>query len=313
MTQRIEPFSDTTQRNEPFLLISLKELNPFFSDSNTCFFFEMTLRIELFQMWLKKKLNFLLNVTRRIEPFLWCLLELNLFFSHKTPRIEPFFNTTQRFGILNLTQNYFFWKWPQRIEPFEIWHKELNFFRYDPKKLNFFVGLWLQEWSFFEKYDSKNWTLLQNITQRIETHFFWNMTQRIGPICSNMTQRIEPFFPYDSDNWALFLNWLTELFFIEIRILTHRIFFRKKKVFFFEYVSHHWTFFGYDWQNWTFFEYASKNGTPFFLKWLKELNTFFPLIWLKELNTFLIWLKKLNLFVNMTHKIELFFFVLSIT
>ena len=37
-TQGIEPFSGTTQRHELFLLISLKELNPFFSDSNTWFF-----------------------------------------------------------------------------------------------------------------------------------------------------------------------------------------------------------------------------------------------------------------------------------
>ena len=136
----------------------------------------------------------LLTTTRRIEPFfLISLWELNFFF-----------NTTQKLTQKKMTADFVsqirlkkivFLNMTQRIElfPYDPKHstfvfqndsKNWTFFRYDPKKLNFF----------FFAYESKNWTSLHDSRNWI---FF------------SMTRRIEPFFfkkkKHDSLNWTFFL------------------------------------------------------------------------------------------------------------
>ena len=123
------------------------------------------------------------------------------------------------------SRTQFFFKMTQVIEPF-LWLKELNLFRYDPKKLNFFCWKWLKELNlFFLQFDSNKWTYFeiylkelnfflwmwfnvffwQNKRLSIETLFkmthriehFLNTPQRIEPLFSYMTQRIEhSFFSY---------------------------------------------------------------------------------------------------------------------
>ena len=132
------------------------------------------------------------------------------------------------------------------MSPFRIWLKELNF----SKK---------------KKHDSQNWTVLFNMTQRIEPFFFDQyMTQRTNcSLFQNMTQRIEPSFQQMTQRIETFSNQRIEPFF-----------FSKKK---------------YDYKNWTFFnmtqriEYASKDWT-FFLFQFNRKNWKCFLICLKELN-----------------------------
>ena len=105
------------------------------------------------------------------------------------------------------------------------------FFRYDTKKLNFFVECDSKSWTFFQcdsksfltkmtlsilpflkydsrielflkNYDSQNWTLPINMTHRMEP-FFSIWLKELNPF-RNITQRTEPFSTYDSKNWTFF-------------------------------------------------------------------------------------------------------------
>ena len=91
---------------------------------------------------------------------------------------------------------------------------------------------------------------------------FGKMSQIFEPFL-NMTQRIEQLFSNDSNIWALFYNWLTEL-----------IFFLKKLE---ENDSQDWTFFcwKYDSKNWTFFLLnLTQRIVPSFFSWLQYLDLF---------------------------------------
>ena len=156
------------------------------------------------------------------------------------------------------------------------------FFDYDSQKLTIFLK-YDQRIGLFLEYDAKNWTLyFLNLTQRINWTIFSNMTKRIEPFFSNMTQ--------------------------------------SNDLFFFEYDSQNWFFFEYDSQNWTFFVpflwIWPKNWTPFFLNMTHRIEPFNFWKWLTELNLLFSWLKALNLFLNdsknwtyfwMTQRIELIF------
>ena len=149
-------------------------------------------------------------------------------FSIWLEEIETFFSMTQRIKLL------FFWIWFTELNRFLrfdsknwIWFTELNpFLKYDSKNWIWLKGLTFFFWNmtqridcFSENFDSKNWTLKENIAQRIEL-FFLNMTPRIEPVFLSMTLRTEPFFlikvtqriessPHDSKNWKFFF-WKTE-------------------------------------------------------------------------------------------------------
>ena len=114
----------------------------------------------------------------------------------------------------------------------------------------------------FWKCDSKALNPLFQYESTNRTHF------------SNMSQRIEPFFYFDSKNWTFFEYWLKEL-----------------------------NFFEYDAKNWTFFLGYDAKIDPFLLNFdNKELNFLF-----KNDSMNWIWLKGLNLFFfNLTQRIELF-------
>ena len=159
------------------------------------------------------------------------------------------------------------------------------------QELNLFFNLWLTELNpSFEKYDSKNWTLLFKIcTQRIEPLFkiwleelnmFFNRTFSIWLkrfIVFNMFWRVEPFFD-----------------------MTYRIdFFRK--------IFQIWTLFEHDSKNWTFFiwfKYLSlilqlTHRIDFFSKVTLRIEFFF---WKKTQR-----IERIEPFLDITQKIELFF------
>ena len=124
-----------------------------------------------------------------------------------------------------------------RIELFEIWLGEMNFFFSNmTQRIDFFDKNDSKNWIFFfeKRYLSKNWCFFLNMTQRIEffsmqrIELFFNMTQRIELFFLNWTQRVELFY------WI----WLKEF-----------------NLFFF--------------LNWT------QRVEPFYWVWLKELNLFF--------------------------------------
>ena len=125
---------------------------------------------------------------------------------------------------------------------------------------------------FFE-YDSKNWTLFKNTTQRIELFFFrkkktqnwifWEKWLKELNLFFNTTQRIDPFLlVYDANNWTLFQydskNWIwlkgLNLFFC---------FNLTERIVFFHMTQRIEPFLKNDLKNWTFFSV-----------WLKELNPF---------------------------------------
>ena len=201
-----------------------------------------------------------------------------------------------------------------------------TFFRYDQKILNFFFEYDSKNF-FFEKYDSQNWTLLIDITQRIEPFFkrwqkidhfsvdFFKMTQGIElliwlkelnlfsistqriELFFDMTQRIELFF------WQLnfFLVWLNWIFQYDTPNWTLSLIWRKELD----------PFSKYYWKNWTFFLNITERIELFFWILLKELNLFF----LKKTERiellFLIGLEELNFLLNTTQQIQPFFYWLK--
>ena len=138
MAQRIDFFCNVTQRIELFSLIWLTELT-----------FFMTLRIELFQLWLKEmnlvfkydSIFFLQKMTQKIECFFFNI-------SQRTD-----FSMTQRIGFFTM----------HRIEPFLFSNMSQ---RSEPL---FHINCFLL--------DSKSWTFFLNMTQRVE--HFSNLTHRV--------------------------------------------------------------------------------------------------------------------------------------
>ena len=189
----------------------------------------------------------------------------------------------------------------QRIEPsFHKCLEELNFLK---KKHD------SQNWTIFPC-DSRNWTLLSNMSHRNWTFLFY------------MTQRIEPFFfEYDSKNWTLFFWILTQ----RIELFVFRIW--RKELNLFSWIwRKDWSFslkFWHKSKNWTFFSKMTQRIKLFLELCLKEFNWlqnrtflndsnfwtwFFKwlelFVWFKEEMTqnfstpFVIWLKNWTLFVN---------------
>ena len=206
--ERIEPSFFMTQRIEPIFLERLnwtlfrsKELNILFEydSQNWTLFWNVTQRIEpSFHKWLED-LNFLLQI---------CLIEITFFWKKKKK---------------DDSKNWFSENINQIIQTLFWWLKELSFFL-----TNMTHGT-----EPFFPCDSRNWTLLSNMT-----HSNWIL------LFFDMTQRIEPFLEYDSKSWKIFMSfWLKELnlFWIWLENLN----------FFLECDSQNWIF--YDSKNWVFF------------------------------------------------------------
>ena len=177
---------------------------------------------------------------------------------------------------------------------------ELNLFKNDSKNwtiltqpfLNLFISLkkldlfsCLEELNFF--YDSQNWTLVYNLTHRIEPLCTIWLTQ-LYPFSMNMSHRIEPFmddskngFKKNSKNWTLSKidskNWtfkkkikdLNPLFLIDSKnwALLFNMFLRMKPSYNMTHSqnSKNWTFFQYDSKNCLFFFNVTRRIEPSFL------------------------------------------------
>ena len=137
-------------------------------------------------------------MTRRLERSFRNMSKNSTFLEKMTRRIDFLKNINQGKETFLMTQ---------RIEPFfvknQLWPTELNHFLHMSHRIEPFFPTWL----------IKNWTLLFNMTQRIEPDF-QNLTQRIEPFSLHKrTQRIGPWkiiwlqqpnFFDDSRNWTLF-------------------------------------------------------------------------------------------------------------
>ena len=211
---------------------------------------------------------------QRIEHSFWTrLTELNSFFGMWLQELNPIFKIlTQRieFDSKNWT---LFTKWHEELNPFlNMTHRNFSELQLKEffsnkicltklKELNLLLTNDSKNWTFLKKKhdsqnwtifpcDSRNWTLLSNMSHRNWTFLFY------------MTQWIEPFF---------FWIWLKELNFL-----------------FLEYDAKNWTFFlGYDAKidpSLLNFD-TNQKIEPSFQKRLKELNFLLEMC-LKELHFF---------------------------
>ena len=330
MTLWIEPFQKLTPRIELFFLKKkIKELNPFlfFSMWLKDFNFLQTLRMEPFSknmthsknstflnlfIWLKE-LD-LCYMSQRIELFAMCLKELSRVSKWLKELKNPFLNMTQRIELLSM------------------WLKELNmtqiielFLNMSQKNLTFlgdsknwiFSITWLRELNPFQ-HDSQNWTFLFHVTYRNWT-LLLNMTPRIEPVFSTWLKENVSFFELDSKNISFLtqcmtqrINWsfwenMTRTSFLEheaqnwtslVLNMTHGIepFFNltlRMEPFSWIWLKELNLFSQSDSKNWIFFLKVTQRIVSFFSVWLEELNPFFW-ICLNELNPFVDWLIELN-------------------
>ena len=218
------------------------------------FFFENNSKNWLLSKIWFKELNFFLSMTQRIElTFFWIRLNESI----------PFFWMWLNWNLgwkkksknwTFLTQNWTFLHMTRRIEPLFM-----NLF-----------SIWLKELKSFLQYDSKSSTFL---------------------VCSNMTQRIEPFFEF----------WLQELNFFWLGLTEldpfSWIWLRELKISWFFFMS----------PRIELFSKMTQRIEPFFLWiWRKELNLF-SLNVMSRIWIFLYDAKNWTLLFNMTHSIEPFF------
>ena len=164
MSQRIQVFFlNTTQRVAPFFWIRRKELNPFV--------FEYDAKNWILCLWKRRK---------ELNPFVFELDSKN-----------------RTLFLMRLKKlNFFGWKIVKTLNSFQkIMTQRIEFFSKWCKECIFEKKIWFEEWNFLEnitfkqKHDSKNWTLF-TLTRR--TDFF-------------KTQRIELFFKYGAKNWTFFV------------------------------------------------------------------------------------------------------------
>ena len=143
----------------------------------------------------------------------------------------------------------------------------------------------------------KNWNFfLKNILKKLNL-FFFEKTQN-WTLLFQITRRIEPFFQCDSKNWTLFLIWFKELLFL---IMTQRI----------QLFLQSWSK-ELDFLWWltdlNVLENMSQRIEPFFfLNMIQRIEPF--IIWLKELSLFSFLTQRIEPFFssNMTQRIEPFF------
>ena len=146
------------------------------------------------------------------------------------------------------------------------------------------------DWPCFE-HDSQNWTFLFKMSQRIE-HMTW--LKVLIELFKNITQRIECFFEYDSQNWTTLFEYDSKNW----TFLSIFVFLTKKN-------SQIWTLFNMAQRKWTGFpKFDSKNWT-LFTKGLKELD---PKRLFDSHNKTFLWLEELNFFFVFESKKLSFYF-----
>ena len=188
-----------------------------------------------FSKWLKELFLFFSIWLKELNPLFWtCLKELKIdsenwtlfFFFNMTQRLDPL--QKYDFQELNLLKIWIkglnFWKcdskqWTlcfnmsQRIEPtFPIWVKEMIFFFFwtwltKLKELKLLLTNDSKSWTFLKKKhdsqnwtifscDSRNWTLLSNMSHRNWTFLFFSWLKELNP-----------FFWIWLEEWTFFLGY----------------------------------------------------------------------------------------------------------
>ena len=262
----------------------------------------MTQRTELF-----------LHMTQRIDFFQYGTKKLNFFVECDSKNWTFFFNVILRVF-------FFFTKMTLSILPFlKIWLKNWTlFWKTMTHRIEPFLLIWLTEWNPSFQFDSKNWILFKNITQRTET-----------------------FSTYDSKNWTFFINrtfsiWLKRIKFFNMFWRVEPFFGMTSRMDFFGKVSQIFEpflnmtqridFFSYDSNNWAlflklahrieFFE-SFKYWVFFFEKKktqrIERIEPFLDITQRIEFFLLNIWLKELNFFSQFDSKnCSFFFFMIQI-
>ena len=266
------------------------------------------------------------NTTQRIELFwlIWLIWSKGLFFLWWVTESNTFLNTKE----LNLL----LFSWRKELNHFFFWRLNWTLFR--SKELNILF-----------EYDSQNWTLFWNVTQRIELDFqkidsknwslFTRRLKELSPL-HKMTQRIEPFFSkYDLQQLNLLKNmtqriepsfhkWLEDLTFLfQICLIESNFFLKKKRwlqeLIFWKYQSKYRNFIlmtqrieFFFWKTWltelNHFFHVTHGIEPFFPTWLIVIEPFFFWHDSKNWTLFGIWLKELKMFHEfLTQKNWIFF------
>ena len=268
VTQRIEHFLKVTQRIVFFFSIWLYELNPLFwiclNELNPFVDWLRELNpVFFFSIWLKDLILFK-NMTFKNWTF-WKYESKDWTFESVTQSTEPSFSieSTNQTHFSNMSQRneFFFLNMTHKTQRIETscnkWLEELNFFE---------EKTWPTElWTIFSC-DSRNWTLLSNMSHRNWTFLFF-MTQRIEPFFLNMIRRMNLFSWIWRKDWSFslkfwqnqriepsFQKWLKELNFLLQLCLIELIFFLKndsKKWFFSIWLKE--LNFLFDSKNWTSF------------------------------------------------------------
>ena len=265
-------FSLVTQRNEHFLWIRLKRIEPFHKKKKSKNWTFLTGLKELNLLFLHDWKNWtFFSVWLKELNFLTWRKELNLFFQHSaknwalwlnlTQRIEPDFQKfdsknwtffTKKSGLLskkNDSKNCTFLKifWTPRIKNFCVTREmELFFFQFESKTCAFFSTNSLKNgptpfktWHLKKKIQI--WTFV-HMTHRIEPFFLKNMTHRDWTILFNTSQRKWLILEFDLKNILLWL-WELNLFSIWLKDWTYSSVWLKELSPSCQYYSKNWTLF----------------------------------------------------------------------
>ena len=192
-------------------------------DSKNWTFFSKWLKEFFFSIWLEDLNPLFWICLNELNPFVDWLRELNpvfFFFQYDSKtwpsskiwlsRIEPFENMNQRIELLKVwlealnplfqyeSKKWFFWTWLTKLKELKL------LLTNDSKSWTFLKKKHdSQNWTIFSC-DSRNWTLLSNMSHRNWTFLFF-MTQRIEPFL-NMTRRMNLFSWIWRKDWSFSLK-----------------------------------------------------------------------------------------------------------
>ena len=263
--ERIEPFLDISQG---IVLFCWK-----YDSKNWTFFFGSIWLKELFLLFFMIQILGPFSHDSKNWTFFFTWLKyLNLFEKFWFKEMDPFFSGLKVFSSRKNSQNWIFLNPTHRIEFFCELNRLISCMtqRFEP----FFSKYHSKNWFFWK--ESKNWTLFEKMTQRIE--LFLEVCLKEFNSFSDSTQRIE-FFKHDSKNWTSLSNTTQnfEPFFFGVnttqrielfcehdwKAFEKKLWLKESKLFFYDSRI---VFF--------FFKKATQN-TDFFKIWLTELQLFF--------------------------------------
>ena len=288
ITQRIKSSFLDSKTWTVFLFINTKkrinELNLFEYDAkNRTLFQKWPIELNLFLWTLTNmihRIELIFSIWHRFEFLSIRLKELNILFEIWVTELNLFWKMDSKNWTL-------FSIWPQELNPFKTWLKELNHFLPNmTQRIEPFFFSWggcdSKNWTFFEKYVSL-WEFNTfepfHVTQRI---VLFHMTQRLGVFFfKNLTFMNRTFFPVWLKELTLFFFSTTQRIEFFLETTTQRI-----EIFSLQKTTQRIVLFSIWLKNLSFFlqkkrpsriqlfeKDDSKNWT-FFWVWLKELNPF---------------------------------------